>query len=215
MKASLTVRKRFLPANAGWPDGAEGAQGSGSERYQMKSRSYRVIALSTLVLVAINNGSAAAGLSCYARIPATMLTTVKSAGGFSGQVFRFKTTASVTSNGILVPSGTLGYGIVLSAIPASNRARNGIVVLEARYLILGGQRVQVTGDPVDASILTHGASLIGLGAGAIPVPGLGFILDEAIQGTDITVGPGYQFHVVPIGDLQQRGPCQRTVNPPR
>ena len=100
-----------------------------------------------------------------------------------------------------------GYGVVLSAVPASNRARNGIVVLEARFLLVGGQQVQVTGDPQDASILTHGASVLGTGAGAIPVPGLGLAIDEAIKGTNITVGPGYNFHVVPIGNLQERGPC--------
>jgi hypothetical protein len=177
----------------------------------MTRYSFAVSTISALALAAVSSVPAVAGLTCYPRIPATMLTTVKSAGGFSGQVFRFKTTAAVTSNGILVPAGTLGYGIVLSAVPASNRARNGIVVLEARYLIVGGDRVQVTGDPVDASILTHGASLIGIGAGAIPVPGLGFVLDEAIQGTNIIIGPGYHFHVVPIGDLQNRGPCVQTA----
>jgi hypothetical protein len=180
----------------------------------MTKRSHATFLLSTLALVSAASVPSDADLSCYPLIPATMLTTVASANGFSGQVFRFKTIGAVTSNGILVPAGTLGYGIVLSAIPASNRARNGIVVLEARYLIIGGERVQVTGDPRDGSILSHGASLFGIGAGAIPVPGLGFALDEAIRGTNITIGPGYNFHVVPIGDLQERGPCVRSSAAP-
>ena len=146
-------------------------------------------------------------LICYSLIPATMVTTVSSAAGYSGQVFQFKTTANVSSNGFDFPAGSLGYGVVLSAIPASNRERNGIVVLEPRFLTVNGQEVQVTGDPTDASILTHGASLIGVGAGAIPVPGLGLAVDETTKGTNITIGPGYNFHLVPIGNLQQRGPC--------
>jgi hypothetical protein len=146
-------------------------------------------------------------LVCYTLIPATMVTTVSSAAGYSGQVFQFRTTSAVSSNGFDFPAGSAGYGVVLSAVPASNRNRNGIVVLEPRFLLVDGQQVQVTGDPADASILTHGASLIGVGAGAIPVPGLGFAVDEAAKGTNITIGPGYSFHVVPIGNLQQRGPC--------
>lgn len=96
-----------------------------------------------------------------------MVTTVSSAAGYSGQVFQFKTTANVSSNGFDFPAGSLGYGVVLSAIPASNRERNG----------------------------------------AIPVPGLGLAVDETTKGTNITIGPGYNFHLVPIGNLQQRGPC--------
>jgi hypothetical protein len=160
-----------------------------------------------LAAFALDTAPARADLQCYQLVPATMLTTVSSAGGYSGQVFQFKTTAAASSNGIDVPAGTLGYGVVLSAVPASNRARNGIVVLEPRFLLVDGQQVQVTGDPQDGSILSHGASLLGTSAGAIPVPGLGLAIDEAIKGTNITVGPGYNFHVVPIGNLQERGPC--------
>ena len=34
----------------------------------------------------------------------------------------------------------------------------------------------------------------------------GFV-DEAVKGSNITIGPGYKFHVVPIGNLQVKGPC--------
>jgi hypothetical protein len=173
----------------------------------MKRRSFAVLALSVLALAGAAGARGDAGLACYPLIPATMISTVNSASGYSGQVFQFKTTATISSNGFEFPAGSIGYGVVLSAIPASNRARNGIVVLQPRFVIVNGQEVQITGDPADASILTHGASLIGLGAGAIPVPGLGFAVDEAVQGTNITIGPGYNFHIVPIGNLQQRGPC--------
>jgi hypothetical protein len=148
-----------------------------------------------------------AALTCYAEIPAAMLTTVTSASGFSGQVFEFKTTQTVTSNGTHVPAGTIGYGIVLSNVPASNRARNGIIVLSPRYLVLGGKQFDVAGDPKDASVLTHGPNPVAQGAGAVPVPGLGFAVSEAMRGTNITIGPGYHFHVVPIGNLLERGPC--------
>jgi hypothetical protein len=179
----------------------------------MTIRSYAAFFLCGLVALAASATPARAALNCYTLIPATMVTTVTSAGGYSGEVFRFKTTAAATTNGVSVPAGTPGYGIVLNAVPASNRARNGIIVLEARYLLLGGRHLQITGDPRDASILSHGPSVLGEGAGVIPVPGLGMALKEGIQGSNITIGPGYNFHVVPIGNLMQRGPCLQTATP--
>lgn len=153
-------------------------------------------------------GTSARGdaLTCYTLIPAEMLSTIDSQRGFSGQVFQFKTSQTVTSDGFTFPAGTLGYGVVLNAIPASNRARNGIIILEPRFLIVNGQQVQVAGDPADGSILTHDPSVAALGAKVIPFGG-GIAADEAIKGTDITIGPGYTFHIVPIGNLQERGPC--------
>ena len=147
-----------------------------------------------------------AALQCYPLIPAQMITSVDSAAGFSGQVFQFKTTQTVSSNGTTFPEGSLGYGVVLNAIPASNRSRNGIIVLEPRFLLVDGQQVQIAGDPADASILTHDPSVIALGARALPF-GAGIVANEAMNGTNITVGPGYTFHVVPVGNLQERGPC--------
>lgn len=168
------------------------------------------------MLVAATGLPARASLTCNAVIPAAMLSTVTSASGYSGEVFRFRTTAAAKVDGVTIAPGTIGYGIVRSAVPASNRARNGIVVLEPRFVVVGRRRIQVTGDPVDASILSHGASIVGQGAGAIPIPGLGLAVKEALRGTDITVGPGYVFHVVPLGDILQRGPCvQTSAAPPR
>ena len=148
----------------------------------------------------------ALAIECYPLIPAEMVTSVNSAGGFSGQVFQFKTTATVSSNGTVFPAGTPGYGVVLNAIPASNRSRNGVIVLEPRFLVLDGQQVQIAGDPADASILSHDPSAIALGARALPF-GAGIVASEAMNGTNITVGPGYSFHIVPLGNLQERGPC--------
>lgn len=157
---------------------------------------------------------ARAGLVCNAVIPATMLSTVTSASGYSGEVFRFTTTQAASFGGVTIAAGTLGYGIVRSAVPASNRARNGIVVLEPRFLLVGSRVVQITGDPLDASILSHGASIVGEGAGAIPIPGLGLAVKEALHGSNITVGPGYRFHVVPLGDITHQGPCRQTPATP-
>lgn len=167
----------------------------------------------TFFLVLTLTGGAApsdAALSCYTQIPAKMLTTVSSAEGFSGQVFQFQTTETVSSNGTTFPAGTIGYGAVLNAIPASNRSRNGIVILEPRFLLVNGQEVQVAGAPIDASIITHDPSALALGVRALPF-GSGIAANEAINGTNITVGPGYAFHVVPVGNLQERGPCVQTA----
>ena len=86
-------------------------------------------------------------------------------------------------------------------------ARNGVIVLEPRFLLAGNQEVQIAGDPRDASILTHGASVVTQGAGAVPLPGFGAVFSEAEKGSNITIRPGYNFHIVPIGNLQERGPC--------
>ncbi len=171
-------------------------------------KGFNLVLLSLVAALGVAAAPARAGatLQCYPLIPAEMLTTVNSAEGFSGQVFQFKTTATVSSDGFEFPAGTLGYGVVLNAIPASNRARNGIVVLEPRFLLVNGQEVQVAGDPADASVLTHDPSVFQMGLRAIPYGG-GIVATEAVNGTNITVGPGYAFHIVPIGNLQERGPC--------
>ncbi|HTU81395.1 MAG TPA: hypothetical protein VMF61_04650 [Candidatus Acidoferrales bacterium] len=167
-------------------------------------------ALPAALLGAAASPSPASKLTCYPQIPATMITTVTSTTGYSGQVFRFRVTARTYSNGVTFPAGAAGYGVVLEAIPASNRDRDGIVVLEPRFVLVDGKEVQVAGNPKDASILTHGPNPIAEGAGAIPLPGLGLAVNEAIDGTDITIGPGYNFHVIPIGNLQVRPPCTHT-----
>jgi hypothetical protein len=160
-----------------------------------------------ILLLAASAAPAGATLTCYPQIPVTMVTTVTSQSGYSGQVFRFRVTTATTSNGTLFPANAVGYGVVLSAVPASNRARNGFVVLEPRFVIVGGQQVQVAGNPHDASVLMHGVDPLSDAAGVIPVPGVGLAAKEAIKGTNITIGPGYNFHVVPIGNLQQAAPC--------
>ena len=174
----------------------------------MTLRSGAIALVATLMLA--SGAAPANALQCYPLIPAEMLTSVNSSAGFSGQVFQYKTTATVSSNGTTFPAGSLGYGVVLNAIPASNRSRNGIIVLEPRFLLVDGQQVQVAGDPADASILTHDPSVEALGARALPF-GAGIAANEAIDGTNITVGPGYAFHIVPIGNLQERGPCVQSL----
>jgi hypothetical protein len=84
--------------------------------------------------------------------------------------------------------------------------------LEPRFLLLNGQEVQVAGAPIDASILTHDPSALALGARVLPFGGA-IAANEAINGTNITVGPGYAFHVVPLGNLQERGPCVQAAAP--
>jgi len=167
---------------------------------------YSILTFSLALGMAAGPAPSDAALSCYALIPVQMMSTVSSAAGFSGQVFRFQTTETVSSNGTTYPAGTVGYGAVLNAIPASNRARNGIIILEPRFLLVNGQEVQVAGAPIDASILTHDPSALALGARVLPFGG-SIAANEAINGTNITVGPGYVFHVVPVGNLQERGPC--------
>ena len=176
----------------------------------MNVRSFFILSLAMSFLAGSGAVARASTLTCYPQIPATMLTTVTSQSGYSGEVFRFRVTQTTVSNGVTFAQGATGYGVVLAAIPASNRARDGVVVLEPRFVLVNGRELQVAGNPKDASILTHGANPIAAGAGAIPVPGLGLAVDEAIKGTNITIGPGYNFHVIPIGNLQKAAPCRQT-----
>ena len=170
----------------------------------------RGLSASALVLTLLAAGSvlpAKAALTCYGQIPVTMVTTVTSQSGYSGEVFRFRVTQTTTSNGTVFPEDAVGYGVVLTAIPASNRARNGVVVLEPRFVVVRGEQIAVAGNPKDASVLTHGPNPISEGAGAIPVPGLGLAVNEEVHGTNITIGPGYNFHVIPLGNIVARPPC--------
>jgi hypothetical protein len=64
-------------------------------------------AFSLFVLLGLAAGSTvaaqAATLTCYDEIPATMLSTITSQSGYSGEVFKYKTIAPTTSNGVQKP----------------------------------------------------------------------------------------------------------------
>ncbi len=137
-----------------------------------------------------------------------MVDTLDSAKTFPGERFRFKTTAASIVRGVRIPAGTTGWGIVSFSAAASNRARNGAIALEPRYLIVGSRIVQVAADPREATIQSHGQTMAEKGAGFIPIIGLvKSAVNTVRNGTNIRVGPGFVFHLIGVGDLTDVSPC--------
>jgi hypothetical protein len=137
-----------------------------------------------------------------------MVDTLDSAATYPGERFRFKTAAASIVRGVRVPKGSIGWGIVRTSAAASNRARNGQIGLEPRYLVVGSKTIQVSGDPREPAIASHGQTIAEKGAGYVPIVGLvRSAVNTVRNGTNITLGPGFVFHVIPIGDLRDVSPC--------
>ena len=151
------------------------------------------------------------GPVCPAAIPANMVDYVKSADARIGMVFRFETTSVADVDGVTIPAGTRGYGVVRAASSAGRRNRNGTLTLDARYLALPkGQRVEVMMDPHLPTDLNPATTLIERGIGMVPnpIPGLAMtVINYERFGKNITIGPGFLFHVIPVGDLAKAQPC--------
>lgn len=133
------------------------------------------------------------------------LDPVESASARPGDFFRFETLNAVTAGTkIVIPSHTLGWGIVSIAAPAGKGGRAGTLVLEARYLELPtGQKLGV--------VIDHNTSLEKSGQtnnlpgylGAIPIPGVGAAIgafNYFHRGKDITVPKGTMFAIFPSDD---------------
>jgi len=137
-----------------------------------------------------------------------MVDTLDSAKTYPGERFRFKTTAASIVRGVRIPAGTRGWGIVRYAAAASNRARNGAIAIEPRFLSVGAKTIQVSADPREPVVRSHGQTIAEKGAGYVPILGIVHSAANAVRnGTDITLGPGFTFHVVPVGVLADTAPC--------
>lgn len=151
------------------------------------------------------------GPLCPTAIPANMVDYVKSADARIGMVFRFETTSAATVEGETIPVGTRGYGVVRAASSAGRRNRNGMLTLDARYLALPkGQRVDVMMDPHLPIDFNPATTLIDRGIGMVPnpIPGLAMtVINYERYGKNITIGPGFLFHVIPVADLATGQPC--------
>ncbi len=149
-------------------------------------------------------------LVCEAAAPATMVDSVDSATAFPGMRFRFKLTQTVRLNGHLVPKGTIGYGFVRQVSAASNRNRNGSLELEMREVIYHNVAIQVMADPRESSIWAPAMTLTERAVGYIPIAGLiRTAVNEIRDGRNVTIGPGFNFHVVAIGDPRSMEPCHK------
>ncbi|HTX57854.1 MAG TPA: hypothetical protein VMD47_12215 [Candidatus Acidoferrales bacterium] len=170
----------------------------------------RIIAL-TFVLVALSRVNARAwALVCEVPYPVTMVDRVDSATAFPGMVFRFKLTQTVRIGDELVPVNTIGYGVVREVTAASNHDRNGSLTLEPRELIFGKQILQVMADPREGSLWAPAQTLIERGTNYLPIPGIvRTAVNEVRWGKNVVIGPGFNFHVVSLGDARNLAPCHK------
>jgi hypothetical protein len=139
-----------------------------------------------------------------------MVDSIDSASAFPGMAFRFKITVTARIDGVLVPSGTIGYGLVREVTAASNHDRNGTLVLEIRNLLYNGNVFEVMADPRDTSIWAPATTLTERATNYLPVPGLvRTAVNEVRYGRNVTIGPGFAFHIVALGDPGNPAPCHK------
>jgi len=145
-----------------------------------------------------------------------MNETVDSAHAKAGDVFTFALVDSATtSDGTIVPRGTLGYGIVANAAHAGSGGRGGYLALETRFFVLDdGRHVQAIIDRAsDQASSALGASANAPGIlGWIPIVGYAVGGYDAMHhGKDATIPRGTRVGVF-IGDDAALGTC-RPPNP--
>jgi hypothetical protein len=149
-------------------------------------------------------------LVCEAALPVTMVDKVDSATAFPGMVFRFKFTQTVRLDDVLVPQNTIGYGIVREVTAASNHDRNGSLMLDPREVILGKRILQVMADPRETALWAPAQTLTERASNYVPVPGIvRTAVDEVRWGKNVVIGPGFNFHVVGLGDARNLAPCHK------
>ncbi|MBV9438431.1 MAG: hypothetical protein JOZ24_00415 [Candidatus Eremiobacteraeota bacterium] len=138
-----------------------------------------------------------------------MVDTVSSASARTGGTFRFRTTQPVRlDDGLVVPSGTTGYGVIRGASAAGRRSHDGMLALEPRYLLVLGKqttrRIEVTMTPTLPVVWTPSEPLLQRAASRVPLPIPGLVMTgvNAVRyGRNITLGPGFVFSVLPVGNL--------------
>ena len=172
----------------------------------------RVAAASALLLLVSLAAAPASAwtLVCEAGIPATMIDKVDSATAYPGMRFRFRITQPSNIDGRIVKAGAVGYGYVREVSAASNRDRNGSLALEVREIISGSTRLQVMADPREATLWAPATSLAERASGYVPIAGLiRTAVNTVRDGRNVTIGPGFNFHVVSIGNVTQMQPCHK------
>lgn len=170
----------------------------------------RFLPLLFLMLLATASPSRAWVTMCNAAIPATMIDSVTSRSAYPGMVFRFKLTTDANILGDIVPENTIGYGYVREVTAASNHDRNGSLILDTREVIYKNKAIQVINDPRDTALWAPAETTTERASGYIPVPGIvRQAVNEVRHGKDVTIGPGFDFHVIGWGDPRKMHPCRK------
>jgi hypothetical protein len=141
-----------------------------------------------------------------------MSDTVDSSKARSGDVFQFVSTETVKApDGTVVPSGTVGYGIVANASHAERGGRGGYLALETRFFVLDdGKHVPAIIDRAnDQASTAAGATANAPGIlGMIPIVGYavgGY--DSLHHGKDATIPKGTRVGIF-LGDDAALGTCR-------
>lgn len=141
-----------------------------------------------------------------------LVDPVDSANAHAGDVFRFRLVdAETTADGVAVPAGNLGYGVVATVSHAQRGGIGGYVALEPRVFTLqDGTHVPVIADRLDdAAATARGSSRNIPGVfGAVPLAGwvlgpYGFLH----HGADVTIPVGTRLAVL-VGDDLALGKCR-------
>jgi hypothetical protein len=139
-----------------------------------------------------------------------MVDKVDSATAYPGMTFRFKITVAARIDGVVVPQNTIGYGVVREVRAASNRNRNGSLILEMRDVYAGNRRLAVTADPRETSLWAPATTLEQRAEGYLPIPGIvRTAVNEVRDGRNVTIGPGFDFHILSLPDPRNGGPCHK------
>ncbi|HEV7178796.1 MAG TPA: hypothetical protein VGN11_02930 [Candidatus Baltobacteraceae bacterium] len=168
------------------------------------------LAFGAMAFATISPPARAWTLVCEAAIPAEMIDKVDSATAYPGMRFRFKITTTARIDGVLVPAGAIGYGYVRYVSAASNRDRNGALILEMREVVSGPKHLAVMADPRESARWAPATSLAEQAIGYVPIAGLiRTAANEVRNGRNVTIGPGFTFHVVGIGNIPKMQPCHK------
>ena len=154
---------------------------------------------------------ASAELQACTVIPVELLDRLDSATAQVGDRFHFRTIDTVlTHDRVLIPKGTIGYGLITYVQAAGAHAKPGQLMPEARYFALPhNKEYQITVD-YNATHTGKTGDAPGI-VGAAPIPFLGVAVgafNYFHPGSNITIPIGFQFAVMPVGSLGVNVPCQ-------
>jgi hypothetical protein len=177
---------------------------------------FRSSAFCAVVLAAFPLATAPASATkvCAYAIPVEMITKVDSRTARAGGVFRFRTLQDAEiDDGLAIPKGTIGWGVIRYADKAARHNHDGSLALEPRYLVVpengeGVKVVEVTMNPTLPAIWSPSEPLLQRAASHVPlpVPGLAMTAVNTVRwGRNIVLGPGFTFTVLPAENLS-RGP---------
>ncbi|MGD0473064.1 MAG: hypothetical protein ABSB70_07575 [Candidatus Velthaea sp.] len=159
---------------------------------------------------------ASGGPACP-QVAAGLSATIDTKKVKAGEMFHFATTGPVTSDGVTIPAGTNGIGLIATLDHSKSQGHSGYLVLEARYLERAdGVHVPVTllpgGDGHAASFVRAGSSSAGL-IGYLPyyIGTAAGVYNTFHHGKDAAVVAGAPLQLL-VGDAFYAGTCRVDID---